>query len=268
MSPRAVPGDHAADRQDDATSVPQVRVEDRRGPHGSRPGGPSAIFAPWSSTTIGSHSRITRFISCSTTRKVTPSAWTSRMCRSICSTITGLTPDAGSSRSTRRGPPHQHGRELQQLPLAEGQLPRALRPHDRKSEALQELLRARASARVIPRRPSAHAGCGDRHDEVLHQRHARGTPALAGTCGRDRAGTDVAGSDAGPRPPEPHACRHRHRRYPVMMLNTVVFPDPFGPIRPVIVPSPTENVVPLTARTPPNRFRDRRRPPAALALTA
>src|SRR3954466_14825770 len=40
---------------------------------------------------------------------------------------------------------------------------------------------------------------------------------------------------------------------PVMTLNSVVLPAPFGPMSPVIVPGCTEKVAPLTAVTPPNR---------------
>src|SRR5258706_15849067 len=39
-----------------------------------------------------------------------------------------------------------------------------------------------------------------------------------------------------------------------MMLNAVVLPDPFGPIRAVIVPSATEKLQPSTAITPPKRL--------------
>src|SRR5207247_3826702 len=46
-------------------------------------GGPSASLVPWSSTITGSHRRITRFMLCSTTRKVSPRACSSRIRRSI-----------------------------------------------------------------------------------------------------------------------------------------------------------------------------------------
>src|SRR4029077_9159008 len=43
-------------------------------------------------------------------------------------------------------------------------------------------------------------------------------------------------------------------RYPVIMLKAVVLPEPFGPIRAVIVPSSTEKVQSSTAVTPPKRL--------------
>ena len=39
--------------------------------------------------------------------------------------------------------------------------------------------------------------------------------------------------------------------YPVMTLNSVVLPDPFGPIRPATVPSSTAMEAPFSACTPP-----------------
>src|ERR671921_790593 len=41
---------------------------------------------------------------------------------------------------------------------------------------------------------------------------------------------------------------------PVTRLNSVVFPEPLGPISAVIVPSRTWRSAPSTARTPPNAF--------------
>src|SRR5277367_5586202 len=38
-----------------------------------------------------------------------------------------------------------------------------------------------------------------------------------------------------------------------MQLNSVVLPEPFGPIRPQISPRPTEYDTPSSATTPPNR---------------
>src|SRR3990172_1130389 len=43
-------------------------------------------------------------------------------------------------------------------------------------------------------------------------------------------------------------------RKPLMMLNSVVLPAPFGPIRPVMLCSATERLHLLTAVTPPNDF--------------
>ena len=51
----------------------------------------------------GSHSRMTSGMSCSTTRNVSPSEWSLRMCRSIVWIRSGLTPAAGSSSSRSRG---------------------------------------------------------------------------------------------------------------------------------------------------------------------
>src|SRR6056297_1162575 len=42
---------------------------------------------------------------------------------------------------------------------------------------------------------------------------------------------------------------------PVIQLNVVDLPAPFGPMRPVSDPSATENVAPSTATTPPNALR-------------
>jgi hypothetical protein len=39
-----------------------------------------------------------------------------------------------------------------------------------------------------------------------------------------------------------------------MTLNSVVLPAPFGPMRPVIEPSPTDSVHPASAATPPKRL--------------
>src|SRR2546430_804854 len=43
-------------------------------------------------------------------------------------------------------------------------------------------------------------------------------------------------------------------RYPVIMLKVVVLPEPFGPIRAVIVPFSTEKEQSSTAVTPPKRL--------------
>jgi hypothetical protein len=43
-------------------------------------------------------------------------------------------------------------------------------------------------------------------------------------------------------------------RKPVTRLKTVVFPDPFGPISPVMLPAGTESEHESTATTPPNRL--------------
>src|SRR6516164_1722681 len=44
-------------------------------------------------------------------------------------------------------------------------------------------------------------------------------------------------------------------KVPDSMLKIVLFPDPFGPIRPRISPSPTANETSLTAVKPPNRLK-------------
>src|SRR6266446_9061967 len=44
------------------------------------------------------------------------------------------------------------------------------------------------------------------------------------------------------------------RRTPVITFTSVVFPAPFGPIRPTISPRPRVNDTLSTARTPPNAF--------------
>ncbi len=43
-------------------------------------------------------------------------------------------------------------------------------------------------------------------------------------------------------------------RKPVTRLKTVVFPEPFGPISPVMLPSATDNEQESTATTPPKRL--------------
>ncbi len=40
---------------------------------------------------------------------------------------------------------------------------------------------------------------------------------------------------------------------PLMQLNSVVLPEPFGPIRPQICPAPTVNDTPASATMPPKR---------------
>src|SRR5439155_20398687 len=98
----AVAGDDALDRQDRAH--PPRYASSTRGSLRTSSGRPSASFVPWSSTTTGSHRRITRFMLCSTTRKVRPRELRSLIVSSICSTSRGLTPVDGSSTSTSRGP--------------------------------------------------------------------------------------------------------------------------------------------------------------------
>src|SRR5690242_19549960 len=44
------------------------------------------------------------------------------------------------------------------------------------------------------------------------------------------------------------------RNTPLMMLSRVVLPEPFGPIRPLMVVAPTVNDTPSSATTPPNFF--------------
>src|ERR1700732_2801056 len=44
------------------------------------------------------------------------------------------------------------------------------------------------------------------------------------------------------------------RMKPVTRLKTVVLPEPFGPISPVMLPSATDREQPSTATTPPNRL--------------
>src|SRR5437660_1799255 len=41
---------------------------------------------------------------------------------------------------------------------------------------------------------------------------------------------------------------------PLIALKSVVLPAPFGPMRPVMEPSPTDSVQPVSASTPPNRL--------------
>ena len=48
-----------------------------------------------------------------------------------------------------------------------------------------------------------------------------------------------------------YTCPASALAYPVMTLNSVVLPDPFGPIRPATVPSSTSTVQVSSACTPP-----------------
>ena len=66
-------------------------------------GGPSAIFSPWSITTILSQRPITNGMWCSMIRKVRPSARRARTVSAIRWRITGWTPASGSSRRRRAG---------------------------------------------------------------------------------------------------------------------------------------------------------------------
>ena len=53
---------------------------------------------------------------------------------------------------------------------------------------------------------------------------------------------------------------------PATMLKVVVLPAPFGPIRPTIVPSPTSNDTPATARKPRNAFETSRTSSSAMVF--
>ena len=66
-------------------------------------GSPSAIFSPWSRTTMWFEMRMTIFMSCSTSRMAMPEAATSAIRWSISSVSTALQPAAGSSRRRTRG---------------------------------------------------------------------------------------------------------------------------------------------------------------------
>ena len=46
---------------------------------------------------------------------------------------------------------------------------------------------------------------------------------------------------------------------PEMQLKAVVLPEPFGPMRPRISPSPTSNEIAFSAVKPPKRFVSPRR---------
>src|SRR5262249_8294239 len=98
-----VVGDHAG------------QLQQRRHPHAPRydsrttglawtsAGDPLKTCRPVSIRMTGSHSRITRFRSCSTTRNVVPAWCRCRMYASIVSISTGLTPAVRSPSSTSRG---------------------------------------------------------------------------------------------------------------------------------------------------------------------
>ena len=106
-----------------------------------------------------------------------PAAWRSRMCRSIVSIITGLTPAVGSSSSTSFGAAHQHGGELQQLALPVGQLaPRAV-GDVREPELLQQLAGPLAGRPGSPAAEQLRTTVAGRDDEVL----------LHGQLGKTRA---------------------------------------------------------------------------------
>ena len=90
---------------------------------------------------------MTRFMLCSTSRKVSPRAFSSRMRCSICSTSTRV--DAGGRLVEQHEPrvAHQHRRELEQLLLPVRELARTARSASRgEPELVQQLERARALA--------------------------------------------------------------------------------------------------------------------------
>ena len=131
---------------------------------------------------------------------------------------------------------------------AAGTLARPLEPDERE----QPLGLARP-------RPRAGAGAGRRDGRPgrCPARSARGTAARAGRCGRCRARRP--GARASPpisRPPS-RTARRRAPSAPAITLNSVVLPDPFGPMIPDQLALLQAKLTSWTARTPPKPFDTR-----------
>src|SRR6266851_3953773 len=224
-------------------------------------GAPSAIFWPWSRTTMRSQMPITTFMSCSTSRTVTP-------LRRICSMRSmsrrdsaGVSPAAGSSSS------RSAGRDASAMAIArwrcspyESVRASTSRTADIATRSRTSLARSRtavSSRRCAAVRASADHTRGTRRacspiitfsrtvrrGKRLVFWNVRVTPSRAIRCG----GRPVSGRPRNlTRPP-------LGGRKPVIRLKQVVFPAPLGPIKPAIVPSSTEKLTSLTAVRPPNR---------------
>ena len=112
--------------------------------------------------------------------------------------------------------------------------------------------RARSGARDVAAAERPPDGRGP-PAQVLDERQLGGRRAAAGTSWSAPAGETGRVGTARPcrrTPPMPASAR----RYPVTRLNSVVFPDPFGPMSAVIDPRGTSNEQPSTAVTPPKRL--------------
>lgn len=201
----------------------------------------------------GSHSRMTRPMSCSTRRNVVPDVFRARTCRSIVATIAGLTPAVGSSSSTSAGSLISRAANSSNFRCpydssAAGVSRCPLSPNSASSAS------PRAASRALSRRPaSARQSCpaaADMFSSTVNSPKTRGCWKVRDSPRRySRPGSGrVTGRPSKTNWPESAG------RWPVTRLNTVVFPDPLGPISPVIVERRTAKEQPSTAVTPPNRL--------------
>ena len=126
-------------------------------------------------------------MSCSTTRNVRPRACSSRMCRSIVSTITGFTPAAGSSSSTRRGSPISSDANSSSLRWPNDSDPARSRATRVEPELLEQRRRARARLRPARLRNSGATAAAGRRPGSRGP-SAAGTPAPAGRSAQAGAG--------------------------------------------------------------------------------
>src|SRR4051794_18997135 len=224
-------------------------------------GVPSAIFLPNSSTTIRSVTPITRRISCSISRIVTPVSRIRRISASRSAFSAGLKPAAGSSRHSRAG----------LVASARAISSRRCSPYERLrlTSPARCAMPTKRSNSMEPSRPdrSSRPCRGSRNSAlstlVLWWASAPTmTFSSAVISGNSRTFWNVRAI-----PPRVISCfflptidspRKKipplvGRYTPVIALKQVVLPAPFGPISPKISPLRSEKLTLLRATTPPKR---------------
>ena len=211
-------------------------------------GVPLASSLPKSRTWMRSQTRITRSMSCSTSRTAVPPAASSVRTAANRSVSWSSWPEAGSSSSSTFGS------------RARQRASSTMRPVPVDSESARTSARSPRSSRSISASVAADtlaglaAGPGaDRDPDVLpHGEAAEQLEALEGAA-QAPLGPGVGGEAVERRCRRAAPSRPGPRCTPVITLNRVVLPAPFGPISPVTAPAGASSDTSSSAVWPPKR---------------
>ena len=209
------------------------------------------MMRPSASTRMRVHSAMTNSMLCSMTTKVEPCSALIAFSRSRrLASMVRLTPPAGSSSSTRRGPGHERHRDVEQLLLAVARARPPARRRDGRAGRSRSCGRPRRRARHRAGRTGATASC------PCAPGPARIRFSRTVSCGKTCSSWKVRLTPSRLRSQGrmPVTARPSRRTspalgcsWPRMQLNRVDLPLPFGPMMPRISPSWTSKDTPSTA---------------------